>query len=81
MTLELDINSRIKRCELSLDNAHTILIELRDKEELIQKSNAAILFALSKLNDRLDTIEEIVSRRFRTQDDAAIARRERTWSI
>jgi hypothetical protein len=80
LSQELDIKARVERCETSLENVHIILIELRDKEELIQKSDAAILTVLSKLNDRLDTIEKIVSGRFRPQHDATIARRERCWS-
>jgi hypothetical protein len=80
LSQELDIKARVERCQVSLDNVHTILIELRDKEELIQKSDAAILAVLSKINNRLDTIEQIVSWRFRSQNDAGLERRERCWS-
>jgi hypothetical protein len=49
MSRESDIKARVKRCEVSLENIHTVLIEMRNKEDLIQKSDAAILDVLSKI--------------------------------
>jgi hypothetical protein len=75
-----DLEARAKRNETSLQNIHTLLMEIRDNQELEKKSRAWILQEISKLNDKVDTIQDIVSRRFRTQNDAAVARRERTWN-
>lgn len=58
----------------------SILKEIKDKIDLYQKSNASVLAAIAELKSDINTIKDIVSRRFRTQNDAAVAKRERTWS-
>jgi hypothetical protein len=58
----------------------SILQELKDKVDLNQKSNALLLAEIAELRSEIELIKDIVSRRFRTQNDSQVARRERTWS-
>jgi hypothetical protein len=58
----------------------SMLLDIRDKVDLYQKSNALLLAEVAGLKSQIEIVKAIVSRRFRTQNDAAVARRERGYS-
>ena len=71
-----DLEEQFDRSEFII----SLLQEVKEKVDLNQKSNALLLAEVAELRSEIAIVKEIVSRRFRTQNDAQVARRERTWS-